>query len=145
MFKNKKNTKEVSVLQVLPHLDSGGMVSGAVEIATALKKNNFISVIASSGGYKENEILRHKTILEKIPVDSKNIFKVIANKNKLVELVKKHKTNKICTRSTIVIKVVVKTILRMFPCKLFIVLCIHVTIWQIKYMIINYQKQKTNS
>ena len=75
------------------------MVSGAVEIATALKKNNFISVIASSGGYKENEILRHKTVLEKIPVDSKNIFKVIANKNKLVELVKKHKINIIHARS----------------------------------------------
>ena len=99
MVKNKKNIKEVSVLQVLPHLDSGGLVSGAVEIASALKKSNFTSVVASSGGYKENEIFRHKTILEKIPVDSKNIFQVIANKNKIIELVRKHKINIIHARS----------------------------------------------
>ena len=99
MFKNTKNKKKVSVLQVLPHLDSGGLVSGAVEIATALKKNNFTSVVASSGGYKENEIFRHKTILEKLPVDSKNIFKVIANKNRIIELVRKHKINIIHARS----------------------------------------------
>jgi glycosyltransferase involved in cell wall biosynthesis len=99
MLKNKKNTKKISVLQVLPHLDSGGLVSGAVEVSAALKKNNFTSVIASSGGYKENEILRHKTILEKVPVDSKNIFKVIANKKRIIKLVRKHNINIIHARS----------------------------------------------
>ena len=80
MYKDKKNTKKISILQVLPHLDSGGLVSGAIEISAALKKHNFTSVIASSGGYKENEVFRHKTVLEKISVDSKNIYKIIANK-----------------------------------------------------------------
>ena len=99
MLKNKKNTKNIAVLQVLPHLDSGGLVSGAVEVSAALKKNNFTSVIASSGGYKENEIFRHKTVLEKIPVDSKNIFKIISNKNRLIKLARKHKINIIHARS----------------------------------------------
>ena len=31
--------KSYSVLQVLPHLNSGGLVSGAVEISEALQKN----------------------------------------------------------------------------------------------------------
>ena len=37
MIKNNKNTKKLAVLQVLPHLDSGGLVSGAVEVSAALK------------------------------------------------------------------------------------------------------------
>ena len=41
------------------------------------------------------------------------------------------------------IKIFQTIILRSFPCKLFKIFCIHITIWQIKYMIINNQKQKT--
>ena len=44
MLKSKKNTKNIAVLQVLPHLDSGGLVSGAVEISAALKKKKIILV-----------------------------------------------------------------------------------------------------
>ena len=32
----KINTKQIAVMQVLPHLNSGGLVSGAVEIAKEL-------------------------------------------------------------------------------------------------------------
>ena len=35
---NKINTKQISLLQVLPHLNSGGMVSGAIEVSNYLKK-----------------------------------------------------------------------------------------------------------
>ena len=56
---SKKNTKQIAVMQVLPHLNSGGLVSGAVEVATALSKLKYKSVVASSGGYKENEVLRN--------------------------------------------------------------------------------------
>ena len=75
----KKNTKKLAVLQVLPHLNSGGSVSGAVEIASSLYKNNYKSVIVSSGGYKENELLRYKSIIEKLPVHSKNIVTIFLN------------------------------------------------------------------
>ena len=71
MEKNKiKIKKQVAILQVLPHLNSGGLVSGAAEVAFALKKNNFKSIVASSGGYRENEIYRSDSILENMPVDS---------------------------------------------------------------------------
>ena len=49
---NKMNTKQISLLQVLPHLNSGGMVSGAIEVSNFLKKKGGNSIIVSSGGYQ---------------------------------------------------------------------------------------------
>ena len=74
----KINTKQIAVMQVLPHLNSGGLVSGAVEVAKELVHSNFKSLIVSSGGYKEYEILRNESILEKLPVHSKNIFTIFS-------------------------------------------------------------------
>ncbi len=98
MIKNNSHIK-MSVLQVLPHLNSGGLVSGAIEVATALKKNNLDSVVFSSGGFRENEILKSGTILEKGPVGSKNIFTILSNKKKIIELVNKYNIKIIHARS----------------------------------------------
>ena len=76
----KINTKQIAVMQVVPHLNSGGLVSGAVEVAKELVNSNYTSLVVSSGGYKENEILRNDSILEKLPVHSKNIFTIFNNK-----------------------------------------------------------------
>ena len=86
-------------MQVLPHLNSGGLVSGAVEIARALYTNNLQSVVVSSGGYKENELLRYNSILEKLPVHSKNIFSILKNKKRIIELAIKHNISLIHARS----------------------------------------------
>ena len=95
----KINTKQINVMQVLPHLNSGGLVSGAVEVAKELVNSNFKSLVVSSGGYKENEILRNNSILEKLPVDSKNIFTILKNKKKLINLAIKYNINLIHARS----------------------------------------------
>ena len=96
---NKKNTKQISVLQVLPHLNSGGLVSGAIEVSKALSRSNIKNIVVSSGGYRENEVLRENGIIEKLPVHSKNIFRIFNNKNKLIELIKKYDINIIHARS----------------------------------------------
>ena len=75
----KINTRQKAVMQVLPHLNSGGLVSGAVEVAKELVNSNFLSLVVSSGGYKENEIIRNNSILEKLPVHSKNPLLMILN------------------------------------------------------------------
>ena len=95
----KKNTKKIAVMQVLPHLNSGGLVSGAVEVARELNNNNYKSVVVSSGGYKENELLRYNSILEKLPVHSKNIVIILQNKKKIIELAVKHNISLIHARS----------------------------------------------
>ena len=95
----KINTKQIAVMQVLPHLNSGGLVSGAAEVAKELTNSNFKSLVVSSGGYKENEILRNNSILEKLPVHSKNIFTILKNKKKLIDLAIKYNINLIHARS----------------------------------------------
>ena len=95
----KKNTKQIAVMQVLPHLNSGGLVSGAVEVAKELVNSNFKSLVVSSGGYKENEILRNKSISERLPVHSKNIFTIFSNKKKLIDLAIKYNIHLIHARS----------------------------------------------
>ncbi len=95
----KINTKQIAVMQVLPHLNSGGLVSGAAEVAKELANSNFKSLVVSSGGYKENEILRNNSILEKLPVHSKNIFTILRNKRKLIDLAIKHNIHLIHARS----------------------------------------------
>ncbi|MAI02645.1 MAG: hypothetical protein CMP40_02305 [Rickettsiales bacterium] len=98
MIKNNSHIK-MPVLQVLPHLNSGGLVSGAIEVATALKKNNLDSVVFSSGGFRENEILKSGTILERGPAASKNIFTILSNKKKIIKLVNKYNIKIIHARS----------------------------------------------
>ena len=95
----KINTKQKAVMQVLPHLNSGGLVSGAVEVAKELVNSNIKSLVVSSGGYKENEILRNNSILEKLPVHSKNIFTILNNKKKLIDLAIKYNIHLIHARS----------------------------------------------
>ena len=42
--------KNYRILQVLPHLNSGGLVSGAIEISNALQRSGHFSYVASNGG-----------------------------------------------------------------------------------------------
>ena len=71
---NKINTKQISLLQVLPHLNSGGLVSGAIEISNFLKQTGGNSIIVSSGGYRENEALRNNAILINFTFRNKKPF-----------------------------------------------------------------------
>ena len=96
---SKFNTKDIRLLQVLPHLGSGGLVSGAIEIASYLKSKGGISLVLSSGGYREKDLNRTNCCLEFLPVDSKNPFIIIKNINKIVDIAKKYRINIIHARS----------------------------------------------
>ena len=96
---NKMNTKQISLLQVLPHLNSGGMVSGAIEVSNFLKKKGGNSIIVSSGGYREKEVLRNDGIFIHLPVDTKNPFFIYKNKKRLIKIIKKYNVNIIHARS----------------------------------------------
>ena len=93
------NTKNIVLLQVLPHLNSGGLVSGAVEVSNAVTKYGGKSIVLSSGGYKENELKRNNCILEFLRVDSKNPFKIYFNKDKIIKVIKKYNVNIVHARS----------------------------------------------
>ena len=91
--------KNYSVLQVLPHLNSGGLVSGAVEISGALQKAGMISYVASSGGRREREITRAGAKVIILSLESKNPIIIFLNIYKLSKIIKKHKINIIHARS----------------------------------------------
>ncbi len=91
--------KNYSVLQVLPHLNSGGLVSGAVEISKALQKAGMTSFVASEGGRREREITREGAKVIKLSLESKNPLTIILNSYKLSKIIKKYKINIIHARS----------------------------------------------
>jgi glycosyltransferase involved in cell wall biosynthesis len=91
--------KNYSVLQVLPHLNSGGLVSGAVEISGALQKAGMISYVASSGGRREREITRLGAKVINLSLESKNPIIIFLNVYKLSKIIKKYKINIIHARS----------------------------------------------
>jgi len=96
---NKINTKQINLLQVLPHLNSGGMVSGAIEIANFLKSKGGKSIVASSGGYREIEIKKNDCISINLPLDRKNPFSIYKNKKKIINIIKKYNINIVHARS----------------------------------------------
>ena len=91
--------KNYSVLQVLPHLNSGGLVSGAIEISKALQKAGMTSFVASEGGRREREITREGAKVIKLSLGSKNLLTIILNSYKLSKIIKKYKINIIHARS----------------------------------------------
>jgi len=91
--------KSYSVLQVLPHLNSGGLVSGAVEISEALQKAGMNSFVASEGGRREREITKVGGKVINFSLGSKNPLIIFLNIYKLSKIIKKYKINIIHARS----------------------------------------------
>jgi len=91
--------RNYSVLQVLPHLNSGGLVSGAIEISEALQKAGMNSFVASEGGRREREITRVGGKVINFSLGSKNPLIIFLNIYKLSKIIKKYKINIIHARS----------------------------------------------
>ena len=91
--------KNYSVLQVLPHLNSGGLVSGAIEVSEALQKSGMRSFVASEGGRREREIIRAGGKVFNFSLGSKNPLIIFLNIYKLSRIIKKYEINIIHARS----------------------------------------------
>ena len=91
--------KNYRILQVLPHLNSGGLVSGAIEISNALQQSGHLSFVATNGGRREREITRVGGKVLLLPLDSKNPFTIFKNIYRLSKIIKDNKINIIHARS----------------------------------------------
>ena len=91
--------KNYRVLQVLPHLNSGGLVSGAIEISNALHKSGNSSFVASGGGRREREIIREGGKILLLPLASKNPITIFRNIYRLSKIIKENRINIIHARS----------------------------------------------
>ena len=96
---NNDQEKRMTILQVLPALESGGVERGTLEIAGALVKAGHRALVASSGGrmVAELEALGAEHIT--LPLKSKNPLKIFANVGELSKIIRAQKVDLIHARS----------------------------------------------
>ncbi len=76
-----------AVLQVVPRLEVGGVERGTVEIAAALARAGWKSVVASAGGQMVRELERAGARHVELPLASKNPLTIRANIGRLAALI----------------------------------------------------------
>ncbi len=82
--KNKSNKLlGKTIVQILPALNHGGVERGTVEMAEAILNAGGRAVVISSGGLLESKLARLGAEHINLPVHSKNIFKMLANRRNL--------------------------------------------------------------
>ena len=83
--------KKISVLQVLPDLNSGGVERGTLEVSKDLANMGYRSMVMSNGGSMVEQLEIEKGEHHKLGVGKKNFF-VILTVLKLINFIKKNKT-----------------------------------------------------
>lgn len=89
----------MTILQVLPALDSGGVERGTVEIARALVEGGHRALVASSGGRMVSEVEAVGATHIALPLKSKNPLTIIANINRLVDVIRTNNVQLVHARS----------------------------------------------
>lgn len=88
---------KLSILQIIPALNSGGVERGVLDISQALINNNINSFVASSGGKLTKYLTATKHFC--LPLASKNPLIMIINIIRLILLIKKYNIDIIHARS----------------------------------------------
>lgn len=101
MDKTKPNSPKranATILQVLPGLDSGGVERTAVDIAHALDRAGWTSLVASQGGRLEAELPKSTRHIN-LPLASKNPLTIAANIKRLRQVIAEHNVDLVHARS----------------------------------------------
>ncbi len=93
------NMEKKTVLQIVPSLISGGIERGVVEINNYLVKNNFNSIVLSSGGKLVYQIEQNGGKHIKLDVATKNPFKIWKKKKKIKKIIKENNVDIVHVRS----------------------------------------------
>ncbi len=88
-----------TVLQVIPELHIGGAEQGTVDVAVALRKFGWNSIVASHGGDKVNDLVRGRVTHETLSVHSKNPITIYRNAARIEQLVRANNVDIIHVRS----------------------------------------------
>ncbi len=90
---------QLTVLQVLPALETGGVERGTVDIAEAIVAVGGRALVASKGGRLELPLLRGGAEHFKLPMASKNPLTMWANVGRLVSIIKEQGVELVHARS----------------------------------------------
>jgi glycosyltransferase involved in cell wall biosynthesis len=79
-------TSTLTVVQVIPDLESGGAGASVVQLAEALVSGGHRAVVVSEGGRMEADLKRIGATFIRLPVASKNPSQIVANGRRLAAL-----------------------------------------------------------
>jgi glycosyltransferase involved in cell wall biosynthesis len=89
----------LSVLQVTPELNAGGVERTTIEMAEAISRAGGLALVATAGGRLEPDLEAAGGKLVKIPAATKNPLTALANVWRLMRIAKKHNVQIIHARS----------------------------------------------
>jgi glycosyltransferase involved in cell wall biosynthesis len=90
---------EVTILQAVPRLDTGGSEQAAVEIAEALARAGASALVATEGGRMATAITGAGGEIVPLPMASKNPFTMLANARRLARLIEERGVDLVHARS----------------------------------------------
>lgn len=91
--------KPVPVMQILPHMEAGGVTTGTLEIAAAQHAAGFAPMVVSAGGSRVGEIARAKGEHVGMPVHRKTPWAIRANAKTLERLIRERDIKLVHARS----------------------------------------------
>lgn len=94
-----ENVKKITVMQLLPALENGGVERGTIDVAKALKKEGFEPIVVSNGGVLVYQLREAGITHITLPVNSKNPLKIFLNIERLVKIINEYKVDIIHVRS----------------------------------------------
>jgi glycosyltransferase involved in cell wall biosynthesis len=89
----------VTILQVVPRLDTGGSEQATVEIAEALVRAGATALVATAGGRMTTAVTRAGGEVVTLPVASKNPATILANAKRLERIIKERGVDLVHARS----------------------------------------------
>lgn len=95
----RQDAKGLSVLQVVPELDAGGVERTTVDIAKAIVAGGGQAVVVSHGGRLVPELVEAGAIHITLPTHSKNPFRIAGNVRRLRNIIRNHNINIVHARS----------------------------------------------
>jgi glycosyltransferase involved in cell wall biosynthesis len=89
----------MSILQIIPRIDTGGAERTTIDIAAALVRAGHIALVASEGGRLEDELRAAGATHLKVPMASKNPFTILRNIGRLKDVIAEHNVDLVHARS----------------------------------------------
>jgi glycosyltransferase involved in cell wall biosynthesis len=86
-------TTPLTVVQVIPDLESGGAGAHVVQVAEALVEGGHRAVVVSEGGRMESDLARIGATFVRLPVASKNPSQIVTNGRRLAALAREQRAD----------------------------------------------------
>jgi glycosyltransferase involved in cell wall biosynthesis len=88
-----------TLLQVIPDLDTGGAEQTTLDVAAAVVQAGGRAIVASHGGRMVDDLQSRGAVWAPMPVHSKNPLVMLANRRRLIELIRRETVSLVHVRS----------------------------------------------